>query len=324
MGAANIQKLNPATEFPNGELSGITDEALLIFRGGGGDNELRVNQLKYTFPIGESINVFVDANLSSRAFTPPITELNNLSTGAVSFYGRVNPLFYPTGHRSSLGLNWKMTSWLDMGFTLGSEFQGNNPRVGLFDGGYTAAIEPLINLGKLRLGGSYQNTYSPSFGIDTASGSNAAKVMGAGPVVANTYVVGGFYRFSPNFDLGASIGYSNARSLGDGTKGDAEVWDYRVNLVFPDLGKKGNIGGLIVGIQPKLIGTSTPQLAAAIGLPDGQRSDRDTGFHIEAYYAHRLNDNITITPGFFWLTAPNHDARNPDVFVGLIRTTFSF
>jgi len=53
-------------------------------------------------------------------------------------------------------------------------------------------------------------------------------------------------------------------------------------------------------------------------------SDRDLGFHIEGFYTHRLTDNINITPGVFWLTAPNHDARNPDVVVGVLRTTFSF
>ncbi|TAF40218.1 MAG: hypothetical protein EAZ68_11335, partial [Oscillatoriales cyanobacterium] len=65
-------------------------------------------------------------------------------------------------------------------------------------------------------------------------------------------------------------------------------------------------------------------IAQAIGLPAGQRRDRDTGFHIEAFYTHLLTDNITITPGIIWLTAPNHDDRNPDVVVGVVRTTFSF
>ncbi|MBW4639844.1 MAG: carbohydrate porin [Gloeocapsa sp. UFS-A4-WI-NPMV-4B04] len=54
-------------------------------------------------------------------------------------------------------------------------------------------------------------------------------------------------------------------------------------------------------------------MAQAIGLPGGQRKDRDIGLHIEAFYRYQLNDNISITPGFFWLIAPNHDSRNPDV-----------
>ena len=112
--------------------------------------------------------------------------------------------------------------------------------------------------------------------------------------------------------------------MGEGTKGDAQVWDERVNLILHDLGKKGNVAGLIFGTQPRLAGTSNDALAQAMGLPEGQRSDRDTGYHIEAFYAYRINDNIAVTPGFFWLTAPNHDERNPDVFIGAIRTTFDF
>jgi hypothetical protein len=129
---------------------------------------------------------------------------------------------------------------------------------------------------------------------------------------------------TPTFEVGASAGLINARTLGEGVRGDAQVWDYRVNLAFYDLGKKGNFAGIIFGMQPKLTGTSNATLAQAIGLPAGQRSDRDTGFHIEAFYSYRISDHISITPGVFWLTAPNHDARNPDVVVGVIRTTFGF
>nr|WP_226585590.1 carbohydrate porin [Microseira wollei] len=46
--------------------------------------------------------------------------------------------------------------------------------------------------------------------------------------------------------------------------------------------------------------------------------------HVEAFYRFRINDNISITPGFFWLTAPNHYERNPDVVIGVVRTSFAF
>ncbi len=87
---------------------------------------------------------------------------------------------------------------------------------------------------------------------------------------------------------------------------------------------EGNMAGIIACPQPKLTHTSNSNQARAIGLPPGQRSDRDTGWHLEAFYTFRVNNNITITPGVFWLTAPNHDERNPDVVVGAVRTTFNF
>ncbi|MEH2372991.1 MAG: hypothetical protein V7K15_07875 [Nostoc sp.] len=33
---------------------------------------------------------------------------------------------------------------------------------------------------------------------------------------------------------------------------------------------------------------------------------------------------MTITPGLIWLTAPNHDERNSDAVLGVIRSTFTF
>ena len=142
--------------------------------------------------------------------------------------------------------------------------------------------------------------------------------------MGNSYGFQFDYRLAPKFELGGWVGYTAARTLGDGTKGDASIWNFAVNLAFPDLGKKGNLGGLVFGMQPKLTSTSSDTVAQAIGLPAGQRSDRDTGYHIEAFYRHQLTDNLSITPGVIWLTAPNHDDRNPGVVIGVIRTTFAF
>ena len=46
--------------------------------------------------------------------------------------------------------------------------------------------------------------------------------------------------------------------------------------------------------------------------------------HIEAFYRYQLNDNISITPGLIWLSAPQGNQNADDAFVGVLRTTFSF
>ncbi len=68
-------------------------------------------------------------------------------------------------------------------------------------------------------------------------------------------------------------------------------------------------------MQPKLTGSS----GELSGLPP---RDPDTGFHIEGFYRYQINKNISITPGLIWLTAPNHNEQNGDIFVGVVRTTF--
>ncbi len=188
--SGNITKLTTATKFPQGRLSGTTDETTLVFPNLFSDQVLGLTQLEYSFPIGDKLQVVVDAFSSTRSFKAPLTPLNNLATGALSNYGIVNPLFYPIAQYTGLALDWQIAPWMDIGFSFGSELSGNDPTQGLFKGGYVAAIEPAINLGRLRLSASYINTYSPQFGIDTGAGSNAAKVVGAGPVVANTYLMG--------------------------------------------------------------------------------------------------------------------------------------
>lgn len=135
------------------------------------------------------------------------------------------------------------------------------------------------------------------------------------PVVGNSYGIEANYRISDDLAIGGWIGYTTARVIG---LGDAEVWNYALTLAFPDLGKQGNLGGIIVGMQPKLTGTSNGLRAV------GQFRDPDTSLHIEGFYRYQLTDNITITPGLIWLTAPNHNETNDDIVIGTIRTTFEF
>jgi carbohydrate-selective porin OprB len=87
-----------------------------------------------------------------------------------------------------------------------------------------------------------------------------------------------------------------------------------VSLGFPDLGKEGNLAGIIFGMEPKVTGSSINEISR----------DRDTSYHIEAFYQYKVTDNITITPGVIWLTAPDHNNDNDDVVIGAVRTTLSF
>lgn len=324
LNAGNIPRLDTATDYPRA-LRGSTDETILLFGSSNGDVDLQ--KLSYSFPITDQLRVNIDGFSGDRILSDLITPVAGVATGPISNYGRLNPLLFPIFLQVAVGVQWNPTPWFDLDVAWGSETgSSNNPSLGrgLFNGGYGISTRAVFRSDKLRIALSYIYGYSPENGVNSASGSNAAKVTGAGPVAGNTFLGGIFYQISPKFDLGASAAFVNARTLGKGTRGDAHVINYRANLIFPDLFKEGNIAGVIVGIQPRLNFTSNDELARAIGLPPGQRNDRDTGWHLEAFYTYRVNDYITITPGVFWLTAPNHDERNPDVVVGAIRTTFNF
>jgi Carbohydrate-selective porin, OprB family/S-layer homology domain len=336
-----------ASTFP----SAFSDETRILpspASEGENDSGLRINDLSYRFPLGEKLTVYVAAGITDPTFlgADPIAPFSDWATGSISNFANSNPLYYPMGNRAGAGFNYKFSDWLTVaGGYVGQDVNDiGGPNIplstsGIFGGGYSAFGQVTLYLGKLSAGLVYLNTYTPQFGIDTLAGSNAAKVSTGGSfgvaeddrVSANHYGATVNYKLSDKFQIGGWIGYAKARVLGvstlgvpTGRGGDVGVLNYAVTLAFPDLLKTGNLGGIIVGMQPKVTSTSNAVVAEAIGLPNSRRQDRDTGFHVEAFYSFRVNDNITITPGVFWLTAPNHDSRNPDAIVGVVRTSFTF
>jgi len=70
------------------------------------------------------------------------------------------------------------------------------------------------------------------------------------------------------------------------------------------------LGGILIGMEPKVTDIDSTLNAG--------RADEDTSLHLEAFYKHQLSDNIQITPGVIWLTAPNHNQNNDDIVIGVL------
>jgi hypothetical protein len=315
---------------------------------GANNSSVSINTLSYQFPIGDKLTVFVAGGATDPTSlgADPVVPFSDWATTSISNFSNSNPIYYPNGNLAGAGFSYQVSDWLALsGGYAGQNVNGTGgpniplPSSGIFKGGYSAFGQATFYFNKLTVGLAYLNTYAPQFGIDTFAGSNAAKVSTGGTfgiaeddrVSSNKYGASLNYTLSSKFQIGGWVGYSKARVLGvrtsggsTGRSGDVGVLNYAVMLAFPDLLKTGNLGGIVFGMQPKVTSTSNARVAAAIGLPNGQRDDRDAGFHIEAFYTLRITDNIAVTPGVFWLTAPNHDSRNPDAVVGVIRTSFTF
>lgn len=108
------------------------------------------------------------------------------------------------------------------------------------------------------------------------------------------------------------FGYIDARRA-DGIEGQADIINYAVNLAFPDLFKTGAVGGLGFGMPPEVIDNAI-----------ASREDKGSGLHFEAFYEYPLTDNIKVIPGIIYLTNPEHDNANDNIFVGTVRTVFNF
>lgn len=281
------------------------------------DNDLVLSQLRYGFPLTDKIRVtFAAAGVSYVDIIDIINPIQSDSAGTISRFGRYSPLYrYSSGAGIATNITFNKSLKLELAYLAG---EAENPGVGngLFNGDYSALAQVIFspgNIGKIAF--TYVNAYNDN-GIGHGTGSLLSNLSGR-IISSNSYGVEANFKLAKGLELGGWVGYTNARSLTSGRSGDADIWNFALTMALPDLGKKGSLGGVIFGVQPRLTGSDS-----SIGL--AQRRDPDTGFHIEAFYRYRLTNNIAITPGVIWLTAPNHNDDNGDIVVGVLRTTFTF
>jgi Carbohydrate-selective porin, OprB family len=283
-------------------------------------NEVSLSLLRYRFLIGANTNVYLAATGNGFVDLDASAQLNPyFDGGAVSLFALRNPIYNYSGG-AGIGIRHQFGEGAELNLAYLTS-TANNPadKNGLTNGQYGALAQFILNLGRSsRIGFTYINAYTPfdtltpgnEFNL-TATGSNLSNSNFGTPVSVNAYGLSGTFQLSPKFALGGWVGSANHRYVG---RGDGDVWNWAATLAFPDLLKRGNLGGISVGQEPKL--TSTFESI-------GQR-DRDTSLHLEAFYRHRLNDNISITPGVIWVTNPNFDQNNKDAVIGVVRTVFLF
>jgi hypothetical protein len=301
-----------------------TNEGRLEFDGDSG-NRFGLGLLRYRFPIGDRTNIylagagngFVDLDASAQ-LTP------YFDGSAVSLFGLRNPIYnYSFG--TGIGIRHQFNDLLELNLGyLVPEGVASNPAAnnGLFNGQSGALAQVIFNFSpNARLGLTYINAYSPlpnnlqpedSFNL-MATGSNLANSNFGTAVSTNAYGATATVKLNPNIALGGWFGYDERFYVG---RGRGQVWNWLVGVSFLDLLQPGSVGGLLVGMEPKL--------TAIDASVNGGQVDRDTSLHIEAFYKYRISDNISITPGLIWLTAPNHDARNDGALIGVVRTAFTF
>ncbi len=280
----------------------------------GQENNLDVLVALYSFPLNDRTTVVLEGvGGISFDFTDTINALdgyNDTASGAISTFGQRNPIYNFVG-----GAGVGIRSELSDSFEISAGYLAPNAQdpaeeQGLFDGAYSALGQLVIKPGdKLKLGLTYVNAYNV---ISNFTGSNLTTSL-TGDVSNNSYGVQLSYALSDRLIIGGWGGYTEnkVREL----DGKQEIWNWAATLAFPDLLKEGSLAGIVVGMEPKVTDSDIPGFTA---------TDRDTSYHIEAFYQYQLNDNIAITPGAIWITAPDHNSDNADTVIGTLRTTFTF
>jgi hypothetical protein len=336
------------TRLQAGNLPGFSDTASGTPEGDlryaiGDNNSVSIDALLYQFPLGKNTQVILEANAGAADdFTNTINPYldGDGGSGSLTHFGTRNPIYYLLGG-TGLALRHKFGEALELsaGYLAGA---ANSPadKAGLFDGSYGAIAQITFTPSpKLGLGLTYVNAYKTDFvSAGSSSGTRLANLFSSAndflntelPTTSNAFGIQGTYQLTPNIVLNGHVGYTS--TIVQGVSGNLDIWNWAVGLAFPDLGKQGNLAGIIVGQEPTVTGADGA-LAGVLATLDplgqgtplyGNGRNRNTGLHIEAFYQHRLNDNIAITPGLIWLTAPDGDNRNEDIVIGTIRTTFTF
>lgn len=341
-----LQAINLA---PFSGTSTFTPQGDLRFAGGAfsntsdNNNSVSIDALLYQFPIGKKTTVVIEANAGAiDDFTNTINPYldGDGGSGALSHFGTRNPIYYLL-NGTGIGLKHEFSEKLEFsaGYLANAAADPSRGN-GLFNGPYGAMAQLTIKPSeKLSFGLTYINAYNTDFTANGSAGSNRANLRSAlannsnlpAPLQpffesdvrtsSNAYGIEASFQLNPKFIINGWAGYTATRTLntagGRIPRGDLSIWNFAVNLAFPDLGKKGSVAGIIFGVEPKVTSVSR-------SLRDVIGKDRDTSFHIEGFYQYQVTDNIAITPGIVWLTAPDHDNRNADDVIGVIRTTFTF
>jgi len=286
---------------------------------GSTEGTFEIDDLYYRFPLGDRGNAYLaaydtDFNDAFNVFNP---YLDSSGSGAISRFGRFNPI-YRQGGGSGLLVNYNLTDQFTASF--GYLADTNNAQDieagGLFEGGYAA----LAQLGfqasdAFGLGLTYVRSFEPGGEVNLtgSTGSETAQdPFDGSPTLADHFGVQSVIQLGRRFAISGWAGYTLAReeNLSDA---NADILNYAVALNFPDLGREGNLGAIIFGQPPKVIESNVAGL-----------EEDDTSYHLEGLYKFKVSDNIAITPGVLAIFNPEHNAANDTVFVGTIRTTFSF
>ncbi|NET34560.1 MAG: iron uptake porin [Cyanothece sp. SIO1E1] len=332
--------LSPFVLSPDGDELGTAEGSLIPGIDGTGDNDIELERLAYYFPIGERVNVYVAAAggvHSDYVFSTvnPFFEDFDGGKGSISAFSQESPIYRVSGGTGA-AINFSLLTDKDgddvlviTGGYLAEEAFEPGEGDGLFNGEYAALGQITFTPNDdLQLAFTYINGFhqpgSSIFDLGVGGNTfftgtlpaNAFHTAAAVPAVTNSYAIQGSIQITPNIVISAFGGFTDLALI---DTGEGEIWYYGLNLAFPDLLIPGNLAGISIGVEPYLGSVE----ALGFGLEDFGL-ENDTGVHIEAFYKLKLSDNISITPGFVVITAPDQNNDNDAFVIGTLRTTFSF
>ncbi|MBD2386297.1 iron uptake porin [Cylindrospermum sp. FACHB-282] len=281
------------------------------------DNGVEIDKINYAFNLGPA-RVQVDASGAElydnvNVFNP---DFKSSGSGAISRYGRFSPIYRQGAGGSGLTVELNPQGALTLSAAyLASEANDPTDGNGVFDGNNTIFGQLAFKPNKAFSAAlTYAHTYQGAGGrlFESTGGDNANRPFGANNAASsNNYGLQASFQPSSKLTLGGWVGYTTAQS--ETSNQDADIWYWAATLGVKDLGREGNVLGVIFGQPPKVTGGSNITT-----------EDSDTSYHLEGLYKVKVTDNIAVTPGLLVIFNPEHNNNNDTIYVGTLRTTFTF
>ena len=310
-----------AKDIPNLSDVGLNNSLMTRTGTDGTTDGFELDDLYYRFPlVNGRAQVYVGVkSLDLDDIQDPVTPFQSTGAGAVSRFGRYNPTSFRgpegTGAAVKYALNDKVQ--VNMGYLASDEDAPDaSEGRGLFNGSHTASAQVLFEpTDRIGIGLEYNRRYFRDGDVNVSGGTGsfiANRPFGENATTSDNLGVQVNWKLLKNFELGGWFGSSWAHQE-TGGEDEATILNWAVTLAFPDAIREGDLGGVIVGMPPKVVDHDINNL-----------EDRDTSVHLEAFYRFQLNDNVGIIPGFYVVTDPDHNSENDTTWVGTLRTQFRF
>ncbi|MEG3861420.1 iron uptake porin [Microcoleus sp. herbarium12] len=282
-------------------------------------SQIVLDKLSYQFLIGNSTTVEIGATgLTSDDVAPLINPyFDSAAQGAISRFGAFNPAIYNTPGETGIAINHQFSDRLNLTLSyLANNAADSTKGNGIFNSSYGAIAQLTYSpSSNLDLALSYVRSYSRKDDVDLSLGTgsnNANQPFNQSATRGNHYGLQASWRPSSRFALSGWAGYVDAQQLSDGDA-KARIWNGGLTFAFPDLFGEGNVGGLIVGVPPKVTRNDIKE-----------NKDNATSIHVEALYRIQVSDFISVTPGVYLITNTDHNQDNGTTWVGVLRTSFTF
>lgn len=295
------------------------------------DNDVFINDLSYRFPVSNNLGVVVGAaGVNPTSTFRGINPLEGSGEGAISAFAQRNPIIGIGSGTGGIGFDWQINNRMSLQGVYSAQFPSfpTDKNVGgLFGGRQTLGTQLTVTpANNIDVGLHYLYSHSPDSLLATGIGDAQLTSPFAPDTGFDTQAVGATvaYRINPNLQIGGWGGWTFSDP--DDIEGSVTTNNWAVFAAFPNLGRRGNLGGIVFGQPPKITSSSLPDGFNFPNFSDnGTPGGRDgTSLHVEMFYRAKLNRNLDITPGFFVVFNPDHNQSNEPLIVGALRATFRF